>query len=412
MNSEQITEAKAAEGTLSFQPEIQPQIQSPLASASMKSLVVLSDADLQEVKKEFAATSVLSYEQLRSVGNWNQVKTLYSQVGVSRSTDNEYLEMIGADWKSIVEQLTVEALVTPFPTQLPARVITLDGAEIRLVGILHSDGIHPEAQVLLREFARCTPWLLTEQNLGVSGGGRFSQGTDIPDHYARGIVYASFRGVLKYLSSAFQYVKNRYGASPQINEMLGQDLYSNLSADGEEAARRQAAKGQRDPVAALGSALYFHCPGDIANKLPTNVELAYKDYKAVKYSDNEARSAYMAEFLRHVDMLTLMLGEQVDSSSLAAFAKKSPEYFPKDFLCGKAHEEQIVYFLQNGCRDPKVVARAKRDAQILNEGGEEALAKILDRRSLCDSVLRASLICYPALAASIGVFEAIKFLLR
>jgi hypothetical protein len=95
----------------------------------------------------------------------------------------------------------------------------------------------------------------------------------------------------------------------------------------------------------------------------------------------QARSAYMAEFLRHWDV------ERSLENSLHNF---SPEEFArvvarKQLLCGQAHQPEIAFFLEHGSHEAKVTNRAKRDAEALNRGGLDALYSIHNRNRALQS---------------------------
>src|SRR5690606_41390350 len=78
-------------------------------------------------------------------------------------------------------------------------------------------------------------------------------------------------------------------------------------------------------------------------------------------------------------------------------------------VCGKAHVEEIRYFLKNGVADARVRERAARDAALLNEN-PEAFAQFVSRRISMESGLALGIAAAKGLAAGGLVFAAGRLL--
>jgi hypothetical protein len=350
---------------------------------------------------------IASYDELRSVGSWADVKAMYSAKGHAGASDEQYLALVKSDWVLLGQRLVKKALQSPLPAEFPHESVDVGGKKIDVVGIWHTLAAHPDVLVLLRQKFMNYPLLLAEQNLGVMNFGMHSHGLDIPDHFARGVLPVVGEMEKRQLRDVKQWISRKLHfrrVKTSIREVVGEDFLAPTDPAARELGQLQKRVGIQDDTIMTLSRMGLMVPGDRGQELPANIELAYKHEKNLPYTMIQARSAFMAEFLRRWDVAaTLKTFDRTFSAE--EIAQMSAV---KSFVCGQAHQPEVVFFLKYGSKDDRVTARAHRAADALSEQGPSGLIDIHRRNKAlfwaCETPL--------SLAKGVGFVHGLDAVLR
>jgi hypothetical protein len=320
---------------------------------------------------------ILSCEEIRTIGSWSDVKAKYAAKGYHFDSDEQYLAQAKADWRTIRESLLAAASTAPLPLEFPHESVVINGKRIDIIGIVHSREAHPEYLALLTQRLERYPLLLAEQNLGRENMGLHSNGHEIPDQLARGVlpalVYAERLKVIAIKRRLIR-ITQMLSSRAKIRDAVGDDFCEPTSQRGERIAEQQNRNRWKDHEISAVSRLMLTLPGDILGDLPAHIDLAYKHERKLPYTMQQARSAFMAEFMRRWDMRRTL--EKIDGdAALSAHLRRQVES-SLGIVCGQAHQPEIAFFLAHGSREPGVTARAQRTADAFNQDGIEGLERI------------------------------------
>ena len=211
-------------------------------------------------------------------------------------------------------------------------------------------------------------------------GGIHSHGIDIPDHYVRGILYSVMQHEWGQVRAVINWVRRKVfqlRAKKPVRETVNEGILDAQLPGAKKIAELQQQTGHHDDLYRFFSRMSLMLPGDWGQPLPANVDLAFRHDKGLSYSMIQARSAYMAEFLKHWDIERTLsnCGQAMSPSDIATLAAK------KGFLCGHGHQPGIIFFLKSGVRDRAVAERARADAELLNSKGPAALVALYQRKT-------------------------------
>lgn len=320
---------------------------------------------------------IVSFNELKTTGSVAALLALYDGKGRRFKTTEDALETAKKDWRMLCNLEYARAVREPVPTNYPVTKVTLDGFNISIVGIVHSMFAAPDLLVLYRKEVAKYPLLLTEQNLGMRYYSLYSEGLDIPDHFAQGMLHLwknDMRDMVRAPLQALRAIAARIRQRHHKTERRAPE-----TAEGKIlAAFLESAGFSRDAATERASAAILHLSGSIVEQLPAAIDIDYRHLNNMPYTDSQARSAYMAEFLRawRPDQMRGLNLSQIPASEHSNILSS------KAFLCGKGHEDEIPFFLRNGCRDASIVRRAQRDAAILQSGVDKHFAHMasLERR--------------------------------
>ncbi len=324
---------------------------------------------------------IASCHELCEISHWDELRNLYSTKGYAGSSDEDLLTLAKKDWSLIKETLREQALANDLPIEFPYRSIQIGEKKISIFGIVHSLAMHPDVMVLLAKSLAKHPILLAEQGLGQVVLPLYSHGLDLPDHFARGVINSVVNFELRQLQGIKFWIKKKLNASriaSGLREFKNRGFGNYTSTSNPEAKAFETFQRQhnhQDESMKIFSRMALSLPGDFIQEIPANIELARKHHLRIPYSDIEARSAYMAEFIRYWDPVITLANHSSknEGETLTDIVNNI------SIVCGQAHQPEIEFFLRNGSQEQKVIDLARKHAQVLEQKGVDGLVSIHQR---------------------------------
>jgi hypothetical protein len=325
-----------------------------------------ADAILNAVSVQTGDTQI-SYGELRKANTLSDVRGLYATKGRTFSDDHALMDQLRKDWGEIRWQVLQTASTLPPPERYPVRTVEGHGVPIRIIGMMHVYKADTEVHRLFRETILQFPSLITEQNLGRSNFGLHSHGVELADHAVDGVWRNALTQHVRTWRSFPRILKSFL---PPLSALGGQTSKDGLPLD-VRAVRRLTADTGIDFSPPARASVWVR--GDEWSQAPSAVDLEYRGRYGLRYSESQRRSAYMAEVIRRWDPSRTFadLPSEVSDDVRKAALEQKP------FLCGAAHVPDMEYFLQHGCKDTRILARAAAHAALLNQ--PDGLSKLASR---------------------------------
>lgn len=314
--------------------------------------------------------AILRRSDFYEVNSLDELRERYLNKGLNLETTDALVEQVKKDWK--IERLIqfTNAIDSDLPDEFPITEIEVEGEKYQVCGIVHTFAAGFEYLKKLISKIESQPWWTFEHNLK-SEFLPLSRAIEIPDHFYRGELHRV----------AFQYSTWLKRGFTTVSSCLTR-LKTSISN-----SRQMVASEKRllESTANL--------PDDIFQELPDNIDLLRRDALGIPYNSVQERSAYQATFIKHWEPSNL-INPDIDKSKLP-FGEEA--WKTKGILVGKAHAQQVIFFLKHGAQQcPEVEQRAIRDVTLLNQD-YQAWANKSSRRELVHIALNT------LLSAGIGI---------
>lgn len=352
--------------------------------AELKPIIAPQCQDISQTETLPNIKPALTFDELREIATWQGLKDAYSKKGLTFSDDAGYLKQVEEDWAKVKSILWAKMQVAQLPDKFPMTTVVVDNKPVDIVGIVHTLSMHGDVFAILHNTINKFPILIAENNLGLGNLGIFTRGFDVNDHGARGL----FDRLVNWELNLFRAIK-RNCRRQILKFKIGNSLPLDgaVTPQGQAFERFQKKFGYKDSWGAEFSKGMLHLPGDYSLKVPANIDLAHKHERNLPYTRDQARSAFLAEFIRfwNIEETLKHTKHQLDPAQIAEVTAR------KAIVSGGYHRPEIAFFLLHGSREEKVTARARHDAEVVNKEGIEGFARLHNKYALqffaCTSLL-------------------------
>ncbi len=290
---------------------------------------------MQPYNGHLQSTTPVSLEQINNAQSIEELIHLYESHGYSFARESDLLEVLWPDWREH-QKKGFSRWDSPPPEKISPLEVMVKNTTYRIFGIIHSyNGWKPDEgyrELLKKSLADeevmfCEQYLPQDLNLT-------KEHIEILDH---GVSPA-----LQWLKFTLHFKTGLFG--PLALALA--PVYLAKQKISPSVPRKQQVK--------LAMSAYISQTYDpqtlalLGHDLPPAMEIELQERKKkIRYTSNQRRSAYQAEFVRHADVGNL-----------------------RTIVVGAAHAWEIKYFLEHGVRDPKIAERAAAHAARLRESLE------------------------------------------
>src|SRR3989344_7395933 len=265
----------------------------------------------------------LTFEEINSVDCIDELRALYEEKRGSFRSEREFLRFLKNDWRRICNNYNRDS---EEQAKFKLLEVIIDRVFYNIYGISVDPTLGKEYRKIISNTVKPGQNWLLEQNLGL-----YLQlpekAIEIPDNLVASRSHLCKKGLSDFLldSCSLPFYVPFYVA----DSITGENIFA---LNRTEALER----------------LSLH-PEKFTTPLPSYVKIELNEKQdPVKYTPDQARSAYQAEFMR---------------------AWKERE--DKNILVELSHAPQIQYFLRKGVKDQKIVDAAQSQAELLEQDAEK-----------------------------------------